>query len=139
MPSNRPAVRRDKGRGSEDLHISDLGACAMNAKSIKATRGIYRSRRVRPPVDKLLEMLNNKTLSTLAAELRVSRHTITNWLIMYGVKHRRSDYRPTSHEGRTQAEYDAQLWAYVRKPMGKPFGGDGWYNLGGLEMARGAV
>jgi hypothetical protein len=82
-------------------------------------------------------MLLTMTHEQIAEKCEVTRHTVSNWVARASLKGPHGKHKAsTGHEARVVAEFDPLGCAWLRKPMGKPFGGMGWHNFSGIERAR---
>ena len=87
-------------------------------------------RRKRPERDRLLKLLEGRTRADVAAELNVSRHTVTNWLIFYNVKQPRLN-SPVTHAARVEDEMAHHLIPWSRVAMSAAQGINGFRFTGG--------
>ena len=86
----------------------------MEYRYSKRPKKTYSKRRIRPEKDVLLRMLEGRTREAVAVDLKVSKHTITNWLIFYNVRQPRVR-GAVSHAARLEDEMAHHLipWSKV--------------------------
>ena len=88
----------------------------MEYRYSKKPKKQYSARRKRPEKERLLKLLEGRTRADVAAELKVSRHTVTNWLIFYNVKQPRIN-APVTHAARLEDEMAHHLIPWSRVAM----------------------
>ncbi len=88
----------------------------------------------RPPRDDLAEKCETHTINDLADEYGVVQSTVYSWLADYGLECQKGKRRYPPRMDEWKEIRDSALW--MRKPIGKPWGGAGWHSIGTLFAMR---
>lgn len=89
---------------------------------------------IRPGLEVFAEAASRMSVSGMAEYFGVAKSTILTWRKVYNVNPlpaTEAGFPPLEGQRSVQASMD-----WIRKPLGRPFGGVGWYHVAGVEMAR---
>lgn len=89
----------------------------------------------RPPREELAEKCKHMTKADLQDEYGVADTTVYAWLKDYGLQCQDGRRRTPPRMDEWREIRISALW--MRKAMGKPFGGACWHSWGGMYVARG--